>query len=93
MHKDLGIALIGTGGTIAGRASDATTASHYRPASLGVDAILASIPELATRYRIEVQQAFQLGLVTVKDSLHLLGCLWWHFRFRLLNFNFDFWLF
>ncbi|NBU00489.1 MAG: asparaginase [Betaproteobacteria bacterium] len=61
MHKDLGIALIGTGGTIAGRASDATTASHYRPASLGVDAILASIPELATRYRIEVQQAFQLG--------------------------------
>ena len=68
------IALIGTGGTIAGSAASPTSATRYTPGSLGVDAILAAIPELSERYTDadgdmiadilpshELAQQFQLG--------------------------------
>jgi L-asparaginase type II len=61
MKHRIGIALIGTGGTIAGSASSPISSTHYKPASVGVEAIVASIPELSERYNLHTVQAFQLG--------------------------------
>ncbi|MFZ9710109.1 MAG: asparaginase [Burkholderiaceae bacterium] len=62
------IALIGTGGTIAGSAASPTSATRYTPGSLGVDAILAAIPELSERYTFKTIQAFQLGSYDVTPN-------------------------
>jgi L-asparaginase type II len=61
MTHRIGIALIGTGGTIAGSATSPTSSTRYTPASVGVEAIIAAIPELAERYLFHIYQAFQLG--------------------------------
>ena len=69
------LALIGTGGTIAGSASSPEQSVRYKPASIGVEAIVASIPELTSRYKIRPIQAFQIGSydITPKHWIELLG--------------------
>ena len=51
------LALIGTGGTIAGAASAASVSTDYKPASLSLAAVVDTVPELRQRYAIEVTQA------------------------------------
>jgi L-asparaginase type II len=55
------LALIGTGGTIAGAAAHATSTTRYQPASLGIEAVVQSVPELQARYRLKLFQPMQLG--------------------------------
>jgi L-asparaginase len=55
------IALIGTGGTIAGSAPQAASSTRYQPASLGIEAVAQSVPELQQRYRLALFQPLQLG--------------------------------
>lgn len=55
------IALIGTGGTIAGAAAHAASTTRYQPASLGIEAVAQSVPELQARYRLTLFQPLQLG--------------------------------
>ncbi|NBS99562.1 MAG: asparaginase [Betaproteobacteria bacterium] len=74
MTNRIGIALIGTGGTIAGSATSRTSSTHYTPASVGVEAIVASIPELLERYHLKTTQAFQLGSYDLTPA-HWLGLL------------------
>lgn len=62
------VVLIGTGGTIAGNASSPDQSIRYKPASIGIDAIVASIPELSERYRIKTVQAFQIGSYDLTPS-------------------------
>lgn len=70
------IALIGTGGTIAGAAAQASSSTRYQPASLGIDAVVQSVPELTQRYRLQLFQPLQLGSYDVTPdhwlSLHTL---------------------
>ena len=69
----LTVALIGTGGTIAGAASAASVSTDYKPASLSLAAVVDTVPELRQRYGIEVTQPMQLASYDVRpeDWLHL----------------------
>ncbi|MEY3520047.1 MAG: L-asparaginase 2 precursor, partial [Pseudomonadota bacterium] len=60
MTKPL-LALIGTGGTIAGAASAASVSTDYQPASLSLAAVVDTVPELRKRYAIDVTQPMQLA--------------------------------
>jgi L-asparaginase len=53
------IPILGTGGTIAGRAARADDAVGYRAGELGVEALIAAVPPLADR-RLETEQIAQL---------------------------------
>jgi L-asparaginase len=62
------LALIGTGGTIAGAASAASVSTDYRPASLSLSAVVDTVPELRQRYDIEVTQPMQLASYDVRPE-------------------------
>lgn len=61
MNTKPSIALIGTGGTIAGSAPSAAQSARYTPASVGVETLLASIPDLEHDYAVSLAQPFQLA--------------------------------
>jgi L-asparaginase len=67
MTKPL-LALIGTGGTIAGAASAASVSTDYQPASLSLAAVLDTVPELRARYDIKVSQPMQLASYDVRPE-------------------------
>lgn len=62
------LALIGTGGTIAGAAGAASVSTDYRPASLSLSAVVDTVPELRQRYDIEVTQPMQLASYDVRPE-------------------------
>jgi L-asparaginase len=62
------LALIGTGGTIAGAASAASVSTDYKPASLSLAAVVDTVPELRQRYDIEVTQPMQLASYDVRPD-------------------------
>ena len=62
------LALIGTGGTIAGAASAASVSTDYQPASLSLAAVVDTVPELRQRYNIEVTQPMQLASYDVRPE-------------------------
>ena len=67
MTKPL-LALIGTGGTIAGAASAASVSTDYKPASLSLAAVVDTVPELRERYDIGVTQPMQLASYDVRPE-------------------------
>jgi L-asparaginase len=67
MTKTL-LALIGTGGTIAGAASAASSSTDYKPASLSLAAVVDTVPELRQRYAIDVTQPMQLASYDVRPE-------------------------
>ena len=62
------LALIGTGGTIAGAASAASVSTDYKPASLSLAAVVDTVPELRQRYAIDVTQPMQLASYDVRPE-------------------------
>ena len=54
------IALIATGGTIAGTAGSATDTSGYTAGQLGADALLAAVPQLEHLARLSAEQLFNI---------------------------------
>ncbi|MFN5255604.1 MAG: asparaginase domain-containing protein, partial [Limnohabitans sp.] len=62
------LALIGTGGTIAGAASAASVSTDYKPASLSLAAVVDTVPELRQRYNIGVTQPMQLASYDVRPE-------------------------
>jgi L-asparaginase len=62
------LALIGTGGTIAGAASAASVSTDYQPASLSLAAVVDTVPELRARYDIKVSQPMQLASYDVRPE-------------------------
>lgn len=62
------VALLATGGTIAGT-SQRGTATSYASAALSVDALIASLPELAELARIDGEQVAQVPGQEVDDRL------------------------
>ncbi|MCS4510637.1 asparaginase [Xylophilus ampelinus] len=55
------IALLATGGTIAGAAASATSTSAYTSAVTGVDALLAAVPQIADLAAVHGEQVLQIG--------------------------------
>lgn len=58
-HSPELVVILGTGGTIAGKAETATDSLGYRAAQLGVDDLVAAIPALR-RHKLELEQVAQL---------------------------------
>lgn len=54
------IALVATGGTIAGAAASATDTVGYTAGALGADALLAAVPQLADVASVRAEQLFSL---------------------------------
>lgn len=54
------IALLATGGTIAGSATTATDTTGYVAAALGAEALLAAVPEIGSVARILAQQVYSI---------------------------------
>ncbi len=54
------IALLATGGTIAGTAGSATDTSGYTAGQLGADALIAAVPQLTTLARLSAEQLFKI---------------------------------
>lgn len=69
------IHIIATGGTIAGVSSSSTSES-YTPASIGVDQVVKSVPELTSLARITTEQPFSISSqdFTTKEWLELSKC-------------------
>jgi glutamin-(asparagin-)ase len=65
------IALVATGGTIAGSASSATDATGYRAATTSVADMVASVPDLAALAQIAPHQFAQLDSSELTDALQL----------------------
>ncbi|GGM78427.1 asparaginase [Dactylosporangium sucinum] len=60
------IAILGTGGTIAGTRTG-TDGDAYRPASLGIDEIIAAVPELDHIADITSEQVLQIDSANIED--------------------------
>jgi glutamin-(asparagin-)ase len=63
------IAVVATGGTIAGSAADATDATGYRAATTGIAELLTAIPALARVAEIRGEQFAQIDSSDMTDSL------------------------
>lgn len=62
------LALIGTGGTIAGAASAASVSTDYKPASLSLAAVVDTVPELGQRYAMDITQPLQLASYDLRPA-------------------------
>jgi len=67
------IAFLATGGTIAGRGTDPTKATEYRPGLVGVDELLAAIPQLGEIAHIEAEQFYNIAssALTIPNMISL----------------------
>ncbi|MFC1771094.1 type II asparaginase [Candidatus Margulisiibacteriota bacterium] len=64
------IIIIATGGTIAG-ASKSTTSTAYKPASLDIDSLISTIPDLARIANIQGEQLVQIASQEMNDDIWL----------------------
>ncbi len=71
MRDKPNIAVIGTGGTIAGRGESAANTSAYACSVLTTDEILSAIPEAASLANLQAEQLLQIGSENF-DNDHLL---------------------
>ena len=55
------VVILATGGTIAGTGATSTTTVGYKAATLGVDSLIAAVPELGTVARVSGEQVFQIA--------------------------------
>ena len=58
---DTGVAVLATGGTIAGRSGDLSRAGGYTPGVIEAEALLASVPGLDTSQIVRVRQVANIG--------------------------------
>ena len=55
------VVILATGGTIAGAGKSTTTTVDYTPAKVGVEALIAAVPELAGIARVDGEQVLRIG--------------------------------
>jgi L-asparaginase len=68
MQKKPKVVILGTGGTIAGAGSKAANVTGYRPSVIGVDALVAAVPQLREVAELEAQQLFQVASYLLETS-------------------------
>ena len=71
MERRARIAIVGTGGTIAGTGTSSTAAGTYESAVVPIQDIIAAIPALANVADIRGEQLFQIDSVSLTDALLL----------------------
>jgi L-asparaginase len=62
------VAIIATGGTIAGAAASNTEINDYKGASVGIQALLDAVPELKRVAEVRGEQLFQIDSSTITNS-------------------------
>jgi glutamin-(asparagin-)ase len=67
LHKPK-VVLLGTGGTIAGRAASATDVASYAAAVIGIKEILATVPELNSIANVDPRQLMNIGSKNLTDE-------------------------
>jgi len=66
-HKS-NVVIIATGGTIAGAGASSTNVSAYESAVVGVDALLAAVPEIRKVANVRGEQIFQIASQSFNDE-------------------------
>lgn len=62
------VVIIATGGTIAGAGASSTNVSAYQSAVVGVDALIAAVPEIRNVAEVRGEQIFQIGSQSFNDE-------------------------
>ena len=62
------VVILATGGTIAGSGATSTTTVGYTAATVGVQQLIASVPELGKLARISGEQVFQIASENITDD-------------------------
>lgn len=60
-EKKPNLVIIATGGTIAGAGASSANASAYQSAVVGVDKLIAAVPEIKNVAAVRGEQIFQIG--------------------------------
>ncbi|MCG1039173.1 MULTISPECIES: asparaginase [Burkholderiaceae] len=63
------VAVLATGGTIAGEAADAASTAGYKAGVVGVDRLLATVPALGSIARIHAEQVANIDSKDIGDAL------------------------
>lgn len=71
MHNDLlpHVVILGTGGTIAGKASSASATTGYTPGSASVNDLLESVPGISEAARLSAVQVANIGSEDMTDDV------------------------
>jgi L-asparaginase type II len=65
------VTILATGGTIAGSGASSTTTVGYTAATVGVDRLIAAVPELAKVAQVKGEQVFQIASENMSDEYWL----------------------
>lgn len=65
------VAILATGGTIAGSAGDATDMTGYRSGAVGVDSLVQAVPDLTRYAAITAEQVANIGSEDMRDDVWL----------------------
>jgi len=69
--KKAHVTILATGGTIAGSGASSTTTVGYTAATVGVDRLIAAVPELAQVAQVKGEQVFQIASENMSDAYWL----------------------
>ena len=64
------VVILATGGTIAGAGASALNSATYAAAKVGVDKLIAGLPELATVANVRGEQVFQVASESLTNDTH-----------------------
>jgi hypothetical protein len=67
------VVILATGGTIAGAGASAANSATYQAAKLGVDKLIAGVPELADIANVRGEQVMQIASESISNDLLKLG--------------------
>jgi len=70
-EKQAHVTILATGGTIAGSGASSTTTVGYTAATVGVDRLIAAVPELAKVAQVKGEQVFQIASENMSDAYWL----------------------
>ncbi|NGZ83804.1 type II asparaginase [Duganella aceris] len=70
-EKLANVTILATGGTIAGSGASSTTTVGYTAATVGVERLIAAVPELAKVAQVKGEQVFQIASENMSDAYWL----------------------
>ncbi len=72
-QKLANVVILATGGTIAGAGASAANSATYQAAKLGVDKLIAGVPELAGLANVRGEQVMQIASESISQEHRLIS--------------------
>ena len=72
-QKLANVVILATGGTIAGAGASAANSATYQAAKLGVDKLIAGVPELADLANVRGEQVMQIASESISQEHRLIS--------------------